>query len=243
MYRVLAPPRHGPSGKQRKGVVASRCCRRAATKSRLTKAWPVRALRDGPQESCVNLSGGPRPRCPTPSPRRRRHAPPDHVQRCITRRRPGIPAIGLADPPRRNRKLPHDSNHVHLRRCQRTLPHRLAPPEALRSQRRAREPQRDANGDDTGPPLVRPGDRSLLRRLHAAVDIGAREGPRRAEGVQPQGVVDQAGQGRVGKDTSPGAAQVLGRYVPGSSSTQRSCCDKTADNPQPRPTPRTPTPT
>lgn len=91
-------------------------------------------------------------------------------------------------------------------------------PPALRrgAHSRAELPPRsaDANGDDTGPPLVRPGHRPLLWRLHPAVDIRARAGAGRAEGVQPQGVVDQASQGRVGATAPPGAAQGrIGRYV------------------------------
>ena len=59
-------------------------------------------------------------------PRRRRHCLPDHAQRRIPLRSPGIPAIGhrrsaqVAAAAARPRT--HDLRHVYLRRCQRTQP-------------------------------------------------------------------------------------------------------------------------
>jgi hypothetical protein len=131
---------------------------------------------------------------------------------------PEYPPLDIADP--------HKSQPHALARPSPCLPPSVSTyaalidwrPPALRrgANSRAELPHRsaDANGDDTGPPLVRPGHRPLLRRLHPAVDIRARAGAGRAEGVQPQGVADQASQGRVGETAPPGAAQGrIGRYV------------------------------
>lgn len=56
----------------------------------------------------------------------------------------------------------------------------------------------NANSDATGPPMVRPRLRSLLRSLPPAVVIGRGQGKGCAKGLGAQAVVDQPGKAAVG---------------------------------------------
>jgi hypothetical protein len=86
-------PRHCPSWKikecpRRVGVRSSWL----SPRSRLSKLGGPCSNREGPQESCDERAAPPPNLCYPP--RRRRHCLPDHAQRRITLRSPGIPAIG-----------------------------------------------------------------------------------------------------------------------------------------------------
>jgi hypothetical protein len=210
-------PRHCPSWKfkecpRRVGVRSSWL----SPRSRLSKLGGPCSNREGPQESCHERQ------LLRPTSAIRLDAAVTAFRTTHSEESPFVapeyPPLDIADP--------HKSQPHALARPSPCLPPSVStyaalidwrPPTLRRgANSRAELPHRsaDANGDDTGPPLVRPGHRPLLRRLHPAVDIRARAGAGRAEGVQPQGVADQASQGRVGETAPPGAAQGrIGRYV------------------------------
>lgn len=197
-------------GPQRSGCSGGRCGEGASL-----AAWQapgaLRQAQDFGRDEPLRTStftAAPRPNHP-PHPANVAPTRPAGLPNAVHHRRgSAYSAIGLARPTSTAppQLLARPDHHVCFLRCQRTLTH---PAAALPSPPGRREPAcsspltfRMLTAMETGPPMVRPGPRPLLRRLPPGLDIKPREArPGRAR-VQAQGVPDPAGQGGVGKGTS-----------------------------------------
>lgn len=154
---------------------------------------------------------------PRPSSAPRRPAASSSHARSRCHWTPTSPVAALARP--RTITNTTTARHVHFRWSQCTpqpSPHALKTVSPLRPGARVAPQTRDGllMPVPSGPPLVRPRLRCLLRRLPPAVPQRRRQGKGRAKRLGAQGAVYQRGQAAVGQGPPVTTAQgLVGRYV------------------------------